>query len=127
MDRTGYSQVNIMGIVACKAAYRDGGEWLSEVRKYLLYNLDFLRSFLEERIPNVKLVEPEGTYLTWLDFRELKLSEAELENLIVKKAGLWLDRGTMFGAGGHGFQRINIACPRKTLHNALLKLESAIV
>lgn len=126
IDRTGYNQLNIMGIVACKAAYKEGGEWLRCLRSYLKENLDFLRGFLEDKIQQVKLVEPEGTYLVWIDFRGLGLNESELNELIVKKAGLWLDKGTMFGPSGAGFQRINIACPRAILNKALNNLESAI-
>jgi len=88
--------------------------------------LNYLRSFLKTTLPQVKLVEPEGTYLAWLDFRALRLSDKELENLIIHKAKLWLDGGTMFGSGGSGFQRINIACPRATLEKALLQLEAAV-
>jgi len=77
-------------------------------------------------MPQVKLIEPEGTYLVWLDFKQLKLSEGQLEDLIIKKAGLWLDKGTIFGTGGEGFQRINIACPRAILARALGQLEKAV-
>ena len=72
------------------------------------------------------MIEPEGTYLLWLDFRNLNLTETERERLIVEKAGLWLDSGAMFGQVGDGFERINIACPRKTLERALDQLEKAI-
>jgi cystathionine beta-lyase len=126
IEKSGYSQLNAMGLAACKAAYAGGREWLGELKEYLLGNLDYLRGFLRCRVPQVRLVEPEGTYLVWLDFRELELSEIQLEDLIVNKAGLWLDKGTMFGQGGLGFQRINIACPRATLEMALTKLEKAI-
>lgn len=124
--KSGYSQPNIMGLIACKAAYNEGYPWLRELREYLLGNLNFLRDFLETRLPQVKLVEPEGTYLVWLDFQELGLDLNALEDLIVRRANLWLDAGTMFGAGGEGFQRINIACPRAVLEKALLQLEYAI-
>lgn len=124
--RSGYSQVNIMGITACRAAYTDGYEWLDELRSYLFENLRFLRNFLKNRIPRVKLVEPEGTYLIWLDFNSLGLDRNGLEDLITNKAGLWLDAGSIFGAGGEGFQRLNIACPRSLLEKALLQLERAV-
>lgn len=124
--RSGYSQLNIMGITACKAAYSEGGEWLNALREYLYNNLCFIREFLKERLPQIKLVEPEGTYLVWLDFSGLGLTDAGLEELIINKAHLWLDAGTMFGAGGSGFERINIACPRQTLKRALLQLEQAV-
>lgn len=124
--RSGYSQLNIMGMVACRAAYEQGGDWLNELRAYLSQNLAFLRSFLAQRLPLIRLVEPQGTYLVWLDCKALGLGDADLNRLIVHKAGLWLDGGTMFGAGGEGFQRINIACPRSVLEKALIQLEKAV-
>jgi cystathionine beta-lyase len=74
----------------------------------------------------LKLVEPQGTYLVWLDFRELNLSRREVEELIVHKAKLWLDPGHIFGIEGEGFERINIACQRETLVKALDQLHQAI-
>jgi len=126
MTKNGYHMLNIMGITACKAAYQNGREWLVELIEYLNGNLAFLRSFLNEKIPQVKLIEPEGTYLVWLNFKQLNLSEDQLEELIVKKAGLWLNKGNIFGAGGEGFQRINIACPRVILEQALGQLAKVI-
>jgi cystathionine beta-lyase len=124
--KTGYAEFGIMGLAACMAAYKNGQEWLEELRKYLYGNLNLLQNFLSEKIKKVRLIEPEGTYLAWLDFKQLDLTESELEDLIVNKAGLWLDKGTMFGRGGEGFQRINIACPRAVLNKALTQLENAI-
>ncbi len=123
---SGYSQLNTMGLIACRAAYEQGGPWLEELKLYLSDNLALIRGFLKERLPQVRLVEPQGTYLVWLDFRSLKLSEKELEKLIIEKAKLWLDAGTMFGEEGRGFQRINIACPRETIKKALFQLENAV-
>ena len=122
----GYSQLNTLGLTACEAAYRQGGEWHKELMEYLKGNLSYVREYLKENLPDIKLLEPEGTYLIWLDFRELGLTEVEREDLIVKKAGLWLDSGAIFGAAGEGFERINIACPRSTLAIALDKLRDAI-
>lgn len=124
--RIGYSQLNTAGLVACQAAYRGGRPWLEELKRYLAGNLDFIRSFLNERLPQVRLVEPQGTYLLWLDFRGLGLSSDKLEDLILNRAKLWLDRGDLFGEEGKGFERINIACPRASLEAALLRLEGAI-
>ncbi len=124
--KSGYSQLNLMGLVACKAAYSQGREWLEELRIYLCGNLNLLRNYLKQHIPQVKLVEPQGTYLVWLDFKELGLSDKQLDDLIVHRARLWLDAGTMFGTGGEGFQRINIACPRSVLKQALTQLGQAI-
>lgn len=126
MKASGYSQLNIMGLIACETAYRNGEEWYQAVMEYIRANIDFMKRYLSEKIPKIKMSEPEGTYLVWLDFREFGLSEKELETLIVKKAGLWLDGGTMFGDMGRGFQRINAACPRKTLEQALYRLERAV-
>lgn len=124
--QTGYSQSNLMGIIACQSAYLHGGPWLRELKAYLQSNLDFLRDYLCREIPEVVLIEPEGTYLIWLDFRKLNLTEKELGHLIIHQAHLWLDRGMMFGPEGKGFQRINIACPRQTLEKALNQLKLAI-
>lgn len=123
---SGYSQLNAAGLVACEAAYRYGEEWYSGVKAYIRENISFTKKFLEERIPKVKMLEPEGTYLVWVDFRALGLSNRELEDLIIHKAGLWLDSGAIFGAAGEGFQRINVACPRVTIQTALEKIETAV-
>ncbi len=126
INRCGYSQLNVMGIVACKAAYKHGDDWLEALKGYLAENLAFLRSFLDAHIPKIKLVEPQGTYLVWLDCRALSFSDSALDELIVSRAKLWLDAGTMFGQGGSGFQRINIACPRALLKQALEQLAEAL-
>ena len=126
IDRAGYSQLNNMGLIATKVAYKYGEEWLEELKIYLKSNIDFVRKFLKDKLQNIKLIEPEGTYLLWLDCRELGLSEKERQGLIQNKAKLWLDTGTMFGKAGAGFERINIACPRKTLEEAMNRLKEAI-
>lgn len=126
MDASGYSQVNMLGLHACQAAYEGGREWLDQLKEYLIENLNFVRTYLDEKLPQIKLIEPEGTYLIWLDFRSLGLSGRELEELVVQKAKLWLDRGNIFGKIGEGFERINIACPRATLQQALEQLKAAI-
>lgn len=126
IDAAGYSQLNTIGLTACEAAYRYGTPWYEEMMKYLADNIRYLKGFLKEYLPQIRLIEPEGTYLVWLDFRELGLTEEEREDLIVHKAGLWLDSGVMFGPTGEGFERINIACPRAILKKALTKLEKAI-
>lgn len=126
IDASGYSQLNVMGLVAAKAAYEHGGEWYEAMLKYVGENIAFTKRFLEEKLPNIKLIETEGTYLLWLDFKALGLSELELEDLIIKKAKLWLDSGRIFGTAGKGFQRINAACPRATLTEALERLELAV-
>ncbi len=123
--KTGYSLINTMGIVACKVAYDSGYSWLENLRKYLKDNIDFVDNFLKEHLPKVKLIYPEGTYLLWLDFRELKLTDEEINKIMLNDAKLWLDSGTMFGKTGKGFQRLNIALPRKKLKWALEQIERA--
>lgn len=126
LDKSGYSQLNTLGLVACKAAYQYGGPWLKELKDYLYGNLNFVRNYLKENIPQVKLIEPQGTYLIWLDFTGLGLSRKQMEQLIVHKAKLWLDPGHIFGSAGEGFERINIACPREILQKALEQLKNAL-
>ncbi|MBQ8663570.1 MAG: pyridoxal phosphate-dependent aminotransferase [Eubacterium sp.] len=121
----GYSQLGLPGLVACKAAYKYGDEWLDAVLCYIKENAHYVEQFLKARLPKVKMTRLEGTYLVWLDFRELGLCDHELNQRMVNEAGLWLDGGTMFGKVGWGFQRINIACPRSILTTALEKLVTA--
>lgn len=124
--KSGYSQLNTMGLAAARAAYESGKEWLDEVRAYIKDNLIFFRDYLKENIGELSLIEPEGTYLVWVDFRKLGLSEKQREDLIVNKAKLWIDSGAMFGVDGEGFERFNIACTREYLRMALESLAKAI-
>ena len=126
MSRCGYSGLNRMGLIACQAAYEGGGDWLDGCRAYLRDNLDFLRAFLAERIPQVRLVEPEGTYFAWLDCSGLGLSQEALDEFIIRRAKLWLDAGHIFGGNGGQFQRVVLACPRATLRQALEQLAQAV-
>lgn len=127
IDRSGYSQLNTLGLVAAQAAYEEGEEWLSQCKDYLKSNLDYLRDFLRERIPEIKLVEPDGTYFAWLDCSGLELDCKELNDLVINKARLWLDAGHIFGKQAAAFQRIVLACTRKTLEQALMQLEEALL
>lgn len=126
ISAAGYSQLNAAGLAACEAAYRYGEEWYRAVCAYIKENISFTKKFLKEHMPQIKMLEPEGTYLVWMDFRALGLTGQKLEELIIHKAGLWLDSGAIFGASGEGFQRINVACPRITLKTALERLEEAV-
>ena len=120
----GLSMAGLMGIVACRAAYERGEEWLEELISYLDGNMALIREFLQSRIQKIKLVDPEGTYLAWLDFRELGLPVKELDGMILQKAKLWVNNGAMFGMGGAGFYRVNTACPRSVLREGLDRLAS---
>lgn len=126
IDAAGVSELNVMGQVACEAAYRQGEEWYQAMMRYVRENIAFIGAYVEEKLPGVRMVAHEGTYLVWLNFRGLGLSEAALEHKIVHEAKLWLDGGGMFGAGGAGFQRINAACPRKLLQEALEKIRAVL-
>lgn len=120
---TGYSLINIMGLVACQSAYEKGQKWLDELRDYLLENINYVDTFLKENLPKIKLIYPEGTYLLWLDFNGANLSDDRIEELMLNEAKLWLDNGKMFGETGKGFQRLNIAVPRRKLQYALENLK----
>ena len=122
IDKTGYSQHNTLGLVAARAAYESGGPWLTECRKYLAGNLELIRSFVKEKLPAVRLIEPEATYFAWLDFNGLGLDEKQLDDYIINKAGLWLDSGRIFGESGKGFERIAYATQRSRLLEALNRL-----
>lgn len=122
INASGYSQLNSLGLVACQAAYEHGEEWLKQLKIYLAENLNFTREYLSENLPEINLIEPQATYLIWLDMRKLGSAD-EVNNKIINEAKLWLDRGEMFGNSGAGFQRINLACPRATLKEALNKLK----
>lgn len=121
---TGYSLINIMGLVACQSAYEKGQVWLNRLKKYLIDNINYVDNFLKEKLPKIRLIYPEGTYLLWLDFNELNMSDERIEDLMLNEAKLWLDNGKMFGKTGKGFQRLNIALPRKKLDWAMEQLES---
>ena len=124
-DKTGYDEPSLMGLTAALAAYKNGKPWLLDLHKHLKENIDFLRSFLAEKLPKVRLIEPEGTFLLWLDFSKLGLSDSEIDDIIVNKAKVWLDRGTMFGPEGEFYQRINVATPRPVLEDALTRIAKA--
>ena len=122
IDHAGYSQPNALGMFAAQAAYEKGLPWLESLRDYLEQNYQKTKAFLAQHLPKVTLIEPEGTYLLWLDFRAYGLSAKELDHLIVHEANLWLDSGHIFGKDGEGFERLNIACPWATLEQGLKQL-----
>ena len=125
-NKTGYDEPSLMGIVAARAAYEGGKPWLEELKKHLLSNISFVRSYLKDKLPLVRLIEPEGTFLLWLDFSAYGLADGELDDIIVNKAKVWLDRGTMFGSEGEFYQRINIATPQTLLKEAIDRIAAAL-
>jgi cystathionine beta-lyase len=118
--------MNVLSIVASESAYRYGGEWLDQLLTYLQANVDFLTTYLAQHIPQIKVIQPEGTYLVWLDCRELGLDRDSLDELTLKQAGIALDPGHFFGPEGEGFNRINIGCPRAILEQACKNLKTAV-
>jgi cysteine-S-conjugate beta-lyase len=117
---------NPFGVVACEAAYREGEAWLTEVMAYIEANLDYLQRFVDEQIPGIRVIRPEGTYLVWLDCRGLELENLALKRLMMEKARIFPDEGFIFGPEGDGFERINIACPRSILEQALKRIRRAV-
>lgn len=124
--KSGYSQLNTLGLVASKAAYEYGEPWLFALKQYLFENLEFVRAYLKTHLPMIHLIEPQGTYLVWLDLSNLHLSKEDQYDLIVHKSKLWLDNGSMFQEGADHFERINIACPRQVLRDAFEQLRVAV-
>ena len=123
---TGNSEVSIQGIVSAQAAYSKGDVWLDALLKYLKGNIEYTEKFVRENLKGVKLVPMEATYLAWLDFNGTGLSSDEIQDRIRNKARLWLNNGILFGKSGEGFQRLNLACPRCILVEALNRLKVAL-
>ncbi|MFA9398216.1 MAG: MalY/PatB family protein [Clostridiaceae bacterium] len=122
LENDNLNMPNIFAIASFEAAYNYGEEWLEQLLEYLEGNLNFLIKFVEEKLPMVDVIKPEGTYLVWMDFRKITKDQNVLEDLMLKKAKVWLDEGYIFGDEGIGFERINIACPRSVLEDALNKI-----
>ncbi|MDR0930329.1 MAG: pyridoxal phosphate-dependent aminotransferase [Clostridiales bacterium] len=111
---------------AIEAAYNNGDEYLAQLKEYIEGNFKLAEEFFKEKLPKVKIVKPEGTYLGWFDFSEYGLTGDEMEHLLQNKAKLFLDGGNWFGPEGDQFQRVNMAYPRSTIQTALEKLEMAL-
>lgn len=126
LDSLHLKRNNYFGLFALEAAYQYGEEWLEQLINYLSGNLNYLKNFIKEYIPEINLIDPEGTYLVWLDFRKLNLNSMQLSDLLVKEAKVALDGGYWFGEEGQGFERINIGCSREILKNGLERIKDAI-
>ena len=118
----GWKSPTPFAITALIAAYNHGEEWLAQVNDYIDDNLTYLDRFLKEKMPQVKYLIPEGTYIGWLDFRGYGLTDTEIHDRIYNKANVVLEDGTMFGVEGEGFQRICVPSPRPMLHEALERI-----
>jgi len=126
LQSNGLFGINAFGAAALQAGYDHGEEWLSEMLEYVEGNLEYLKAYVAEKIPQIEVIQPEGTYLVWLDCRKLQLERMDLKQLIYEQARVYLDDGFIFGPEGEGFERINIACPRNILVEALDRIRQAI-
>lgn len=122
LDKTGYDEPSVFGIVAATAAYSEGADWFDSVKSYIWENILFAKKYIEENASQIKVLVPEGTYLLWLDFSKTGLSDSEINDKVLNKAKVWLDSGSMFGKEGEKFQRINCATPRIILEDALKRI-----
>ncbi|MBC8330664.1 MAG: aminotransferase class I/II-fold pyridoxal phosphate-dependent enzyme, partial [Anaerolineae bacterium] len=120
------NKVNVFASVAMETAYRDGDEWLDSLLVYIQGNVDFIREHLQKNDIGVSLVEPEGTFLVWLDFRGLGLDTRKLGKFLAQEAQIALAPGYWFGREGAGFARMTIGCPRETVRRALNNLTSTV-
>jgi cystathionine beta-lyase len=126
LQRLHWTLPNVFSIAAFEAAYRHGEAWLNQLMAYLENNLNFLLDFFQSEIPRIQVIRPEGTYLVWLDCRALGMSGTELKALMAGRARVGLSDGALFGTGGEGFQRLNIACPLPVLKEALERIKQAV-
>ena len=119
LQRLGYEETGVFGITACEAAYRYGENWLKELLEYLEGNLTYIKEFIKEKLPKISLIEPQGTYLIWLDVSAYGYTPEQIKTRLRSEARLWLDEGEMFGEEGAQFIRINIASPRSVIQRAM--------
>lgn len=125
LQRQGFFSLPTFGAIGMEAAYQHGNSWLDELLEYLHENVETAKSFIDEHLPSIKVMEPEGTYLLWLNCRELDLSDEDIKDRLLYKGKLALEPGKKYGPGGEGFVRMNIACPREMLLDGLERLKRA--
>ena len=121
----GYSQANCMGQCALMSCYTKGAEWVDELVEYIWGNVCYMKDFVEKNFPKAHFVDPDGTYLTWVDFSGYGLEDDDLEHLMVEEAKLWLDSGAIFGPETKQFERFNLGCPRSVVEQAMKQLKAA--
>ncbi|GAB6991615.1 MalY/PatB family protein [Paenibacillus pini] len=118
--------ISALGSVATEAAYNGGEVWLDEALEYIRDNMHYIQQFIAEHIPEIHVTLPEATYLLWLDFRSVNMSSDELAAFLLTQAKLALNQGASFGTEGEGFMRMNVACPRSIIEEAMHRLHSAM-
>jgi cystathionine beta-lyase len=117
---------NIFGTVASSAAYSTGHQWVEELLQYLQYNVDYVIDYFHKKIPLIKPLVPEATFMIWLDCRSLQMSGKELNDFFITRAGVGMNEGSVFGPGGEGYMRMNIGCPKSVVNKAMGNIEKAI-
>ncbi len=126
LDSFGIFRPNLFGLTALPAAYRYGEPWLEELLEYLEGNLRYLRSWMSEHLPMVKVMEPDASYLVWMDFSAIKPAGRTVHDVLLEEGWVWLEEGCEFGDGGEAFERVNIACPRATLAEGLARIQRGL-
>ena len=126
VDAAGISQLSVLGLVAAKAAYGQGDKWYEQMMSYVGENIRYVKEYVKENLPGVTVIDGEGPFLLWLDFRGCGLGPEELDHRIIYEAKLWLDSGKIFGGTGAGFQRINVAAPRAILTECLERIRKIL-
>ena len=124
-ERQGFFSLSAFGIIGTEAAYRSGEQWLEELLAYLRENVHTVKEYIDIHLPGISVMEPEGSYLIWLNCRELHLSDEELKDRLLKRGKLALEPGTKYGPGGEGFVRMNVACPKEVVLEGLERLKKA--
>lgn len=127
VDAAGISQLSALGLVATETAYRQGGEWYTHMLEYIRGNIEFVKKYVKDNLPGVNVIDGEGTYLVWLDFRKTGIDARELDRRVIYDAKLWLDSGEIFGKTGEGFQRINVATSRETVRECLERIKNNVL
>lgn len=122
-----FSAPMMISALGAEVAYTHGEQWLDEMVGYVEDNIDFAVNFVDRHIPGVRIIRPQASFLLWVDFRGLGLSQNELMDLLLDKAHIALNDGTMFGAQGLGFARLNVGTPRSVLATALEQIREAVV
>ncbi|UQB69825.1 MalY/PatB family protein [Epilithonimonas zeae] len=124
IQETGYP--NPIAVTALIAAYKNGAGWMEALKDYLYQNLQYLKNYIDNNVPDIKVIPLEATYLVWLDCHSLNTSSEVLYKILLEEEKLWVNPGTMYGEAGEGFLRINIGCPREILSDGLNRLKNAV-
>src|SRR5690606_26380306 len=114
---------NMMGVAGMEAAYREGGPWLDELISYIRGNVQLVKEFVERELPELTVIEPQASYLIWIDCRKLGLSDENLMKKLLMKGKLALNQGSSYRSGGEGFMRMNVGCPRSIVEDGLQRLK----